>query len=261
MEERYRYLHLYHLANESRNDSPEDGNITTLSDGDIAFELEMEEEDWQILKEKLRVKGFIEYITGGIRITNWEDEQFSSDSSTERVRKHRKRKCNADETLLKRRCNADVTPPDTDPDTDPDLKKENTKKKKRESPPATRLNLEGMRKAFNLNKPTNCSSLVSIKSQKRQKVLKELALAFPDVPEVQAMELACKGMKATSWVRDADHLTFDNLSTNQKLTGFYETGLECSAARTTDTTRTTGGRIDPAKWEEIKRKHNQGVMS
>lgn len=52
----------------------------------------------------------------------WQELQFQSDSSTERVRKYRERKKkrggNEDETLQKRRGNDPVTPQDTDTETD-----------------------------------------------------------------------------------------------------------------------------------------------
>lgn len=68
---RYAFVILLCLANECENR----GFITHLDDEDIAFELEMEAGDWQTLKAKFRVKGFIEVIEGGIKISNWEKRQ------------------------------------------------------------------------------------------------------------------------------------------------------------------------------------------
>ena len=119
---RYAFVILLCLANENEDR----GCITGLDDEDIAFELEMELEDWQTLKAKFRVKGFIEITQDGIKIANWDKRQFASDSSAERVRQHRSRKkkhgCNVTETIPKR----DVTPrvrADTDTDTDTDTDK------------------------------------------------------------------------------------------------------------------------------------------
>ncbi|NOZ27983.1 MAG: hypothetical protein GXP39_08025 [Chloroflexi bacterium] len=57
-------------------------------------------------------------------ITNWDKRQFASDSSTERVKRYRERKReaerNGDETLQQRSCNVSGTPPDTDTETDTD---------------------------------------------------------------------------------------------------------------------------------------------
>jgi hypothetical protein len=114
---RYAFVILLCLA----NDQEQRGVISKLDDEDIAFELEMEQDDWQTLKAKFRVRGMIDFNSKGeIIIINWDKRQFSSDTSSARVSKHRDKKkkqaCNVTETLLKR----DVTPPDTDPDPDPD---------------------------------------------------------------------------------------------------------------------------------------------
>ncbi len=65
-----------------------------------------------------------------VRITKWKERQFQSDSSTDRVRKHRekqkKRTGNVTETLQKRKCNG----PDTDTDTDTEEKEKKDKKEK-----------------------------------------------------------------------------------------------------------------------------------
>jgi len=64
-----------------------------------------------------------------VKIVNWDKRQFSSDCSSDRVRKYRKNNNknygNVSETFLKRRCNGDVTAQDTDTDTD--IKKEEKK--------------------------------------------------------------------------------------------------------------------------------------
>ena len=113
--EKGRYFQLYYLASKSST-----RGLVLDDDDDIAYELDMEVEDWQTLKSKFRAKGFIEHdTTGGFWISAWEDEQYESDSSTERVRRHRakkkkqeKRTCNVSSPLPEQR----VTPPDPDPD-------------------------------------------------------------------------------------------------------------------------------------------------
>lgn len=110
---RYAFVVLLCLASENSAR----GRITGLDDEDIAFELEMELEDWQTLKSKFRVKGLIELGPDGtIIIANWDKRQFVSDSSSERVAAHRakkkKRGCNVTPTLAKQ----DVTPSETDTD-------------------------------------------------------------------------------------------------------------------------------------------------
>ncbi|MGL5719858.1 MAG: hypothetical protein ACRCYP_03580 [Alphaproteobacteria bacterium] len=124
------YIHLYHLASHSEK---RDGEIK-LDDESLAFELDLETEDWLTFKAKLRAKGFIEYLNGGIKINSWERDQYVSDSSTERVRAHRQRKkdatCNGDETFHVVSMKQHETPPDqkqiqkTDPETDPGLERD-----------------------------------------------------------------------------------------------------------------------------------------
>jgi hypothetical protein len=53
-------------------------------------------------------------MIGNGAVTAWKQRQFESDTSTERSRRHRQRKCNADATLQQR----DATPPYTETDTD-----------------------------------------------------------------------------------------------------------------------------------------------
>jgi hypothetical protein len=76
-----------------------DETACNISDVTKAFEI--------FTKQKM-----IEEIDGIFHVVNWDKRQFSSDSSTERVRKHRD---------LKRQGNVSVTPPDTDTDTDTDI--------------------------------------------------------------------------------------------------------------------------------------------
>jgi hypothetical protein len=77
-------------------------------------------QDFRYYLDKLRAKGLIEQINNGFKIVNWKKLQYASDSSGERVRRHRQQKCNVTETLPQQPSNVSVTPPDTDTDTDPD---------------------------------------------------------------------------------------------------------------------------------------------
>lgn len=116
---RYAFIVLLCLASESK----ERGKINGLDDDDLAYELEMETEDWLTLKAKFRVKGLIDFSGDEISILDWNERQFVSDSSAARVSAHRERKrqagSNATVTLQSGYCNAkvtDVTGPDTDTD-------------------------------------------------------------------------------------------------------------------------------------------------
>ena len=86
-------------------------NYVTLHDNEIAFQLRITEKEWQETKLIFVEKGFIDKNN---EVLNWEKRQYLSDSSAERVRKHREKK--------KQLCNVTVTPPDTDTDTDTDNK-------------------------------------------------------------------------------------------------------------------------------------------
>jgi hypothetical protein len=75
------------------------GEFDRLSDDELAFALRITTEQLATTKEVFRQKGFLD-PDGKIR--NWNKRQFKSDSSTERVREHRQRHRNGDETLQER---------------------------------------------------------------------------------------------------------------------------------------------------------------
>lgn len=92
---------------------------------EIAFALRISENELSETKSLFIKQGFIDEDWS---IINWDKRQYKSDSSTERVRKHRTKAKQA-EAVQKARCNADVTlhgtlptatetPPDTDTDTE-----------------------------------------------------------------------------------------------------------------------------------------------
>ena len=88
------------------------GNVSeTLHETELAFALRISDDELQETKALFLRKGFIDE---GWNILNWDKRQYKSDTSTERVRRHRTKY----ETLPKRKCNVSETPPDTDTDTD-----------------------------------------------------------------------------------------------------------------------------------------------
>jgi hypothetical protein len=92
----------------------------TLSEDEICWKLRISIEQWKSVVDKFRAKGMIEHCEGGYKITNWGSRQFCSDSSAERVSRHRQKKkqaCNVTPTVT-------VTPPDTETDTETDKEKE-----------------------------------------------------------------------------------------------------------------------------------------
>lgn len=95
--ERYAFIILLCLANESETR----GIITGLDDDDIAFELEMQAEDWKTLRSKFKIKGFIDFTQEQILIRNWDKRQYDKPSDHPDATKERKRLQREKEKLLK----------------------------------------------------------------------------------------------------------------------------------------------------------------
>lgn len=81
----------------------------TLQDDEVTFLLRISNDEWANTKALFVKKGF---INDDNELLNWDKRQFTSNSSTERVARHREKK--------KQQCNVTVMPPDTDTDTDTD---------------------------------------------------------------------------------------------------------------------------------------------
>ena len=75
----------------------------TLHDEEVTFMLRISNEEWQVTKALFVDKGFID---NDCNVLNWDKRQFISDSSAERVARHRAKN--------KKPCNVTVTPPDTE---------------------------------------------------------------------------------------------------------------------------------------------------
>lgn len=63
------------------------------------------------------------------RMHGWEARQYRSDNSTERVKKHRAKTRNANETFQKRAADVAVTPPEPETDTETDSEPEQTRER------------------------------------------------------------------------------------------------------------------------------------
>ncbi|MFV5212715.1 hypothetical protein ACLIIZ_03170 [Azonexus caeni] len=74
----------------------------TLHDEEIAFQLRVSADEWAKTKAVLVGKGLIDE---GANPVNWDKRQMRSDSSAERVARHREKKKNADVTLQKQVAN------------------------------------------------------------------------------------------------------------------------------------------------------------
>jgi len=75
----------------------------TLQDEEVAFQLRISSDEWSQTKAVFVAKNLIDKHN---RVLAWERRQFISDSSVERVRKHREK--------VKQERNVTVTPPDTE---------------------------------------------------------------------------------------------------------------------------------------------------
>ena len=79
------------------------GNVT-LQDEEVTFQLRCSNDEWLKTKATFIAKGFINEHN---EVLNWDKRQYISDSSSERVARHREKK-KSDVTL----CNVTVTPPE-----------------------------------------------------------------------------------------------------------------------------------------------------
>lgn len=100
----------------------DDGTLPSIRD--MASHLRMSVPDAeQVVCDLVEAQLVDAAVTDGQRVYRmhkWDEWQFKSDSSSERVKKHREAKRNTTETGVKRYSNADVTPPDSESDTDTD---------------------------------------------------------------------------------------------------------------------------------------------
>lgn len=88
-------------------------NIDDLAD-EAAIPLEDVKSGIQSFKDQEMLKE----IDGVYHLINWDKRQFSSDNSTERVKRFRDKQKQEDETEVKRYNNVSETPPDTDTESD-----------------------------------------------------------------------------------------------------------------------------------------------
>jgi len=95
----------------------------TLQDEQVAFQLRISNDEWLQTKSILQSKNL---INNDNTPSKWDKRQYTSDTSTERVRAYRERQKKG----VKRKCNVTVTPPDTDTDTDTEYKKDTKVSKK-----------------------------------------------------------------------------------------------------------------------------------
>lgn len=100
------------------------GNVT-LQDKHVTFSLRISDSEWQQTKAVFVESGFIDLANN---VLNWDKRQYISDSSVERVRKHR----SLHKTVTETQCNVTVTPPEqnrTEQNIDKTVHKKTSRKK------------------------------------------------------------------------------------------------------------------------------------
>lgn len=80
----------------------------TLHETEVMFQLRISSEEWQKTKANFIAKGFINEAN---EVLNWDKRQYTSDSSTERVIRHREKK-KIERNNVKRFKTVTVTPPE-----------------------------------------------------------------------------------------------------------------------------------------------------
>ncbi len=101
-----------------------DEMLHPLQDDEIAFQMRIGESEWHETKSVFIAKGFIDECNN---ILNWNQRQFVSDSSAERVRRHRERKKQG--KIADKLGNVTVTPPEAEADTETDTEKSSSSSK------------------------------------------------------------------------------------------------------------------------------------
>lgn len=117
--------------------SKHDGTLPQLSD--IALLLRMPTRKAAATLARLREAGLVDETDKGLVPHNWEGRQYKSDTSTERVRKHRAARRNVsaddDETIQMSPASHAATPPESDTESEPDsssLTREKTRQELRD---------------------------------------------------------------------------------------------------------------------------------
>jgi hypothetical protein len=89
--------------------SKNDGALPSTED--VAISLRVKLASAAAIIASLKTAGLLDLVDGRYVPHNWDGRQFKSDTSNERVKRYRQRKCNVTDAVT-------VTPPDTDTDTE-----------------------------------------------------------------------------------------------------------------------------------------------
>jgi hypothetical protein len=114
--------------------SKNDGKIPSVND--VAFRLRMSKKKAEKIIAALTASGLIDDTDEGLTPHNWSSRQFKSDTSNERVQRHREHKCNVTSTVTG---NGDVTPYETPPESESDSDSESEVERETPAAPAPSL--------------------------------------------------------------------------------------------------------------------------
>lgn len=132
--------------------SKNDGVLPSTED--VAISLRVKTAAAAVIIANLKNAGLLDLADGRYVPHNWGKRQFKSDTSNERVKRYRERKCNVTETVT-------VTPPDTDTETE-QIQTEAKASDAGASDPRTRLFREGLATVARLTGkgPDSCRSFL-----------------------------------------------------------------------------------------------------
>jgi len=210
----------------------------TLQDAECAFQLRISETDYAATKAVLIARGLIDEAN---HPTAWDRRQYVSDTSKQRVSKHREKKKHAPQPA----CNVTVTPPESDTDTDSDTKQIEqaaapTQEPARPEPSVAALPhlVDRLIEACNgsLDNPVNCMGLLS-EATPQMWLDRGADLERDVIPTLQAAGKKYHGKRIRDWnyftgmIADAVEKRKAELpaATPQKQTTSYSIGAKIKA--------------------------------
>ncbi|MDE2470170.1 MAG: hypothetical protein KGL35_15835 [Bradyrhizobium sp.] len=163
-----------------------------LHDEAVAFQLRISNEEWASTKAVLVAKNLIGDDNKPIA---WNKRQYASDTSNQRVAKHRAKK--------KQQCNVTVTPPDSEADTETDSERGSAKASQSDaqlsSAPLDNL-ADRLLKACNgaLDNPVNCQGLLNLVVPQMW-IAEGADLELDVIPTLEAAGKKHHGKRIRSW--------------------------------------------------------------
>jgi hypothetical protein len=138
--------------------SKNDGKIPSVND--VAFRLRMSQKKAEKILAALTAAGLIDDTDEELTPHNWSSRQYKSDTSNERVQRHRERKCNVTSTVTG---NGDVTPYETPPESETDSESDSDSESEieREAPAAPAPSLPTVSSSKAISKKASPASRIA----------------------------------------------------------------------------------------------------